>query len=117
MLEWLAQYWLDILFGFLIFLVTGGYKKLSERQKEGAARQEAIEIGIQALLRDRIIQVYNHCVDKGFCPIYARDDVKALFEQYKALGGNGTTKELLEKLSFLQVCLNYSEISSIKTNY
>ncbi len=99
MLEWFAQYWLDILFGFLIFLVTGGYKKLSEKQKEGAARQEAIEIGIQALLRDRIIQVYNHCVDKGFCPIYARDDAEALFKQYTALGGNGTTKALIEKLS------------------
>ncbi len=98
MWEWLAQYWLDILFGFLIFLVTGGYKKLSVRQKESATSQEAIETGIQALLRDRIIQVYNHCVDKGFCPIYARDDVEALYKQYTALGGNGTTKTLLEKL-------------------
>jgi len=99
LLEWLAQYWLDILFGFLIFLVTGGYKKLSARQKEGAARQEAIETGIQALLRDRIIQVYNHYANKGFCPIYARDDAEALFKQYTALGGNGTIKELLDKLS------------------
>jgi hypothetical protein len=63
--------------------------------------QEAIKLGIQALLRDRIIQSYNHYMDKGICPIYALENINALYTQYHALGGNGTITEIVKKLKNL----------------
>jgi hypothetical protein len=94
MTEWILQYWIQILFGFIVAALTGGYKKLARKIKE----QDLIKLGIQALLRDRIVQCYNHYTEKGFCPIYAMDNVNALYSQYHALGGNGTVTELVDRL-------------------
>lgn len=94
MKEWILKYWLEVLFGAIIAGLFAGYKKLAGKLKE----QDAIKLGIQALLRDRIIQSYNHYQEKGCCPIYALENVNALYTQYHALGGNGTVTELMERL-------------------
>lgn len=94
MLEWLFQYWVEALFGGLIALLGLGYRQLAKQGK----RWGAVGGGVQALLRDRIIQAYNHYTDKGFCPIYAMENVEAMYKQYHALGGNGTITELVERL-------------------
>lgn len=95
MLEFIARYWLEALFGLMMTGLTIGYKKLSKRVK----KQDAVGLGVQALLRDRIIQAYNHYREKGFCPIYGLDNINRMFEQYKALGGNGTVKSLVDELT------------------
>lgn len=92
--EWILKYWTEALFGLIIAGLIAGYKKLSGKLKE----QDAIKLGIQALLRDRIIQSYNHYQEKGYCPIYALENVNALYTQYHALGGNGMITELVERL-------------------
>lgn len=97
MLQWMAQYWLETVFGLLVALFTFLYRRLSKRVK----RIGTVELGVQALLRDRIVQAYNHYSDKGYCPIYGRQNVEALYTQYRALGGNGTVKDLVDKLSRL----------------
>lgn len=94
MQEWILKYWLEVLFGIISSGLFAGYKKLSGKLKE----QDAIKLGIRALLRDRIIQSYNHYQEKGYCPIYALENVTALYAQYHALGGNGTVTELMERL-------------------
>lgn len=97
MKEIFIAHWIE-----LCFAVVGsafGYllKKFKAQEKE----QRAVKLGITALLRDRIITAYNHYMDKGWCPIYARENVDALFVQYKVLGGNGTVGELVEKMKKL----------------
>ena len=37
-------------------------------------------------------------MDKGYCPIYALDNIHSLYEQYKNLGGNGTVARLMEEI-------------------
>lgn len=90
MWEFIARYWLEVLFGVLVALFTYFYRRLSKRVK----RLGAVELGVQALLRDRIVQTYNHYNDKGYWPIYARENFDALYQQYKALGGNGAVESL-----------------------
>lgn len=97
-MDFIWQYWLETVFGFVTIGLGAGYKRLNNRIKESNRKQEATNGGVQALLRDRIIQVYNHYHVKGFCPIYAMENVEALYKQYRALGGNGTVTELVEKL-------------------
>lgn len=94
MQDWIIKYWIEVLFSLIIAGLGAVYKKLISKSRE----QDAIKLGIQALLRDRIIQSYNHYQDKGHCPIYALDNVTALYKQYHALGGNGTVTELVERL-------------------
>ena len=52
----------------------------------------------QAILRDRIIQMYNIYKEKGYMPIYARESLEHMFNEYKNLGGNGVIKTLVERL-------------------
>ena len=99
--EWIAKYWLQTVFGLITTgVLSFGRKKMKEidcKLKE----QDAIKMGMQALLRDRIIQSYNHYWEKKFCPIYARDNIKNLYKQYHALGGNGTVTDLVKKIDGL----------------
>ena len=54
---------------------------------------------LQAIIRDRIIQLYNHYVtEKKYMPIYARESFEVMYKQYHRLGGNGVIKDLVEKL-------------------
>lgn len=85
----------------IIALLTAGYKKLNDSLKERKEKEEAIKLGMQSLLRVRIIETYNHYSDKGVCPIYARENMEALYVQYHELGGNGTVRDLIEKLNDL----------------
>lgn len=97
MKEWIMQYWLEILFGLTTTVFSFVVKKLAKKINE----QESVKLGVQALLRDRIIQTYTNYNDKGFCPIYARENITALVKEYYNLGGNGVVHSLMEKLDEL----------------
>lgn len=64
---------------------------------------DALKAGVQALLRDRIIQAYNHYVcEKGWVPIYAKESIDACYKSYEALGNNGVINNLMQQLNELQ---------------
>lgn len=94
MMNFIQEYWLEAFFG----VVTTATALLVKRLGIKLSEQESIKLGVQALLRDRIIQSYNHYMDKGFCPIYARENINALAKEYHNLGGNGIIDNILEKL-------------------
>lgn len=75
-----------------------GFKQLSKRQREEAVKNRALMDGMQAILRDRIIQAYNHYNDKQYCPIYGKENVKRMYDAYHALGGNDVATNLKEEL-------------------
>ena len=97
MQDFVLKYWLQFAFGSAIAALGIAYNKLRKR----LARQAALEIGIQALLRDRIIQIHNYYLDKGHCPIYACENVEQLYNSNHELGGNGTVKDIVERLNDL----------------
>ena len=97
MVDFIAKYWLEVLFGAALAALSAAYHALSKRIRE----QDAIRLGIVALLRDRIIGFYNHYWELGFCPIYARDNLLSMYKQYHKLGGNGTVTQLVEELQKL----------------
>ena len=65
--------------------------------KKNPADTEAVKIGIQALLRSQMIADYNKWTDRGYAPIYARDNFENCWKQYHALGVNGVMDDLHEK--------------------
>lgn len=87
----ILRYIIPALLGCLIgFLST----KLKSRKKKDIA----IEEGVQALLRNELIRRYREYKTKGEMTILDRENIEAMFKQYKNLGGNGTVKELMDEL-------------------
>ena len=78
-------------------LIAGGFKYLYYSLKKNTADTEAVKIGIQALLRSQMIADYNKWTDRGYAPIYARDNFENCWKQYHALGVNGVMDDLHEK--------------------
>ena len=71
---------------YLMGKVVGGFK-----------RMEALERGVQAILRDRLYQSYHHFTEKGYAPMYARENFENMYQQYHTLGKNGVMDDVHEK--------------------
>lgn len=61
-------------------------------------REEATREGTCSLLRQEIIRSYEKYMERGYCPIYARDALELVYEAYHKLGGNGTITNLMQRL-------------------
>ena len=101
MTQWLAKYWLETLFGLIVTGLGVAVKWLHKKSKTEAQRQGAIEKGLQALLRSQMINDYNHYKDKGFAPIYAKDNFENVWKQYHNLGVNGVMDSIHEEFMTL----------------
>lgn len=102
MAQWLAKYWLETLFGLIVTGLGVAVKWLHKKFKTEAQRQGAIEKGLQALLRSQMITDYNqYYKDKGFAPIYAKDNFENVWKQYHNLGVNGVMDSIHEEFMTL----------------
>lgn len=90
MWEWLLEYWFETLVGVVISILGAGIN--SQRTKT-----KAVCLGVQALLRSQMIHDYNHYRERGFAPIYARENFENVWRQYHNLGANGVMDDLHEK--------------------
>lgn len=75
----------------VIGILSGAVKKMWSEQK-------ALKKGTQSLLRADIIRSYEKYMEKGYCPIYARDALAQEYEAYHGLGQNGTVSGLFERV-------------------
>ncbi len=90
--------WVEWLFAAATAALAWCYRSISARLKIEQTKNEAIAAGVQSLLRDSIVSNYNKYLDKGYCPIYAKDSIKKIYEAYHNLGGNGVITELYNKV-------------------
>ena len=77
---WMAANW-----GWLLSFVTvvgGLFYHIVKKQK-------ALESGVQALLRAQMINDWNHYSEKGYAPIYAKENFENCWKNYEGLGKNG----------------------------
>lgn len=96
MIESTVQTIINIIAGAIISYLFALYRA---KKKEN----NALKAGLQALLRDRIIQAYNHYVqDRGWIPIYAKESIDACYKSYEALGDNGVIDNLMQQINELQ---------------
>ena len=71
---------------------------LGTKLKKNKNKDKAIEEAVQALLRNELIRRYREYKAKGEMTILDRENIEAMFKQYKNLGGNGTVEELMDEL-------------------
>ena len=65
-------------------------------------RTAQLESGLQSLLRAEIIRSHEKYMDRGYCPVYAREALTRAYESYHALGGNGTITGLYNQMMALR---------------
>lgn len=58
---------------------------------------KGVRLGVQALLRAQMISDYNKWDERGYAPIYARQNFENCWKQYHALGANGVMDDLHSK--------------------
>ena len=89
--------------GLLITILTAVWRKIKLNEK----KTESVQLGVQALLRDRLYSTYLHYQEKGFAPIYARENFENMYNQYHNLGANGVMDDIYRK--FMDLPLEESE--------
>lgn len=73
-------------FSAAIIAVAANFGK---RIKENDKETKAVKLGVQAMLRAQMISEYNKAKDKGYAPIYAKDNFQNMWDNYHNLGANG----------------------------
>lgn len=79
-------------------------KQSAEEAAEQARRDEIREnlaLGTQCLLRAEIIRQHEKYIDRGFCPVYAKESLTKEYQAYHNLGGNDVATALYEQLMSL----------------
>lgn len=97
-LAFIATHWTEWLFTAALGLIGYFLKILREQLAEEREKNAAIAEGVQSLLRDSIVSGYGKYSDRGYCPIYAKESLKKVYQAYHKLGGNDVATELYQKL-------------------
>lgn len=97
-IDFISAHWVEWLFTLVLGVMSWLFKGLREQLAEERAKNEAIAEGVQSLLRESIVSNYNHYLDKGYCPIYAKESVKKVYKAYHNLCGNDVATELYHKV-------------------
>ena len=86
---------LSLLFGsgLLTTILIAVWKKIKQNEK----KTESVQLGVQALLRDRLYSTYMKYAEKGYAPIYARENFENMYQQYHILGANGVMDDVYHK--------------------
>lgn len=88
-----------IVLSYLIPTILGGALGfIATKLKKNKKKDLAIELGVQALLRNEIIRRYREFETKGEISILDQENLDEMFTQYKNLGGNGTVKKMMNDL-------------------
>ena len=78
--DWLCLFGVPTICGALIKIVFNNIR--------------GVKLGVQALLRAQMIQDYNKWSDKGYAPIYARQNFENCWMHYHSLGANGVMDDI-----------------------
>ena len=93
--------YLETFIKWLIPFLCGGVVSLGgavvSKIKLGKKKQDAVELGLQCLLRAEIIRQYEKWEEKKYCPIYAKEALKRAYDSYHTLGGNDVATGLYEE--------------------
>ena len=84
--NWLTLFGVPGMFAALI-----GFIQLQVKQNR------AIKNGMQAILRDRLLQAFQSCQRQGYANSDERQNFENLYTQYHSLGGNGVMDDVRQK--------------------
>lgn len=91
----------SIVSALVLLVINRSLKKRDAKQEEIRKQNEELEkqnkaimLGVQAILRDRLLQGYRHYIDKGWADYDDRENMENIYKQYHALGANGVMDDM-----------------------
>ena len=78
-------------------------EEIREQNQKLESQNKATMLGVQALLRDRLLQAFKHYISQGYAEYTDRENVKNMYDQYEALGPNSVMSDLYEKFKALPI--------------
>ena len=78
-------------------LAAASYRRVSRHMRHTQKKDQALDDGMRALLRDRIISACDHYFEKGFAPVYARENITSMYDAYHSLGGDGIVTDMVKQ--------------------
>ena len=91
-----------IILGFIIKRPLERRAEQAEKfAKEERKKQEAVMAGVQAMLRDRLLQGYRHYEEIGYADYDDRSNIENMYTAYHNLGKNGVMDDMNKKFLML----------------
>ena len=91
------RYWIEVLFSIITFASVWTAKKIVNGVKKDLAEQATIKAALVALLHDRLYQASQRIIEDDVpINIHDFDNLRYIYDSYKALGGNGTGDTVFE---------------------
>ena len=84
-----------------VFLKRPLEKRVSENETISArveAQNTATMLGVQALLRDRLLQAFNFYLARGWIGADERSNIDNMYVQYEALGQNNVISDIYNQV-------------------
>lgn len=81
-----------------VFASTGFWTLINAIYQNKAKSKTAERAALVALLHDRIYDLSQHYISRGYVTVEEYDNLNYLWEPYNDLGGNGTGKKLFEQV-------------------
>lgn len=114
MIDFIKQYWLEVLFSGILavfsFVGKAFYSKFKKELKEYTSKQEKesqeqdlLKSGVIALLHDRIYTLCQEYLKQGEITTDDLDNLGMLYESYHSIGGNGTGTQLYKRCCNLKI--------------
>ena len=76
-------------------------KTAEENQATQESQQKAIMLGVQALLRDRLLQAFSFYLSRGWIGADDRANIDNMYIQYEALGENNVISDIYNQVRAL----------------
>jgi hypothetical protein len=80
-------------------------EEIRRQNEQLDAQNRATMLGVQALLRDRLLQAFKHYKSQGYADYNDRDNVLNMYTQYEALGPNSVMDDYYEQFKELPIQL------------
>ena len=87
-----------------VFLKRPLEKRVKESEDASArveAQNRATMLGVQALLRDRLLQAFSHYLARGWIGAEDRANIENMYTQYEALGENNVISDIYNQVRAL----------------
>lgn len=101
--EFILKYWVEVLLTGISSFVACTYKKIKKRFEEQDKKREAIENGVQALLRNELIKNFREYKQKGEITLLDKENMDHMFTEYFNLGGNGMVHEVYDEFKEIPI--------------
>lgn len=84
-----------------VFLKRPLEKRVEDGERANArveAQNKATMLGVQALLRDRLLQAFSYYLARGWIGAGERDNIDNMYTQYESLGENNVISDIYNQV-------------------